>query len=61
MHNSHFIFPRNTPVLNEMYTYHTGSYKILQPGFNPTSMTSRKCNSQENATSGAFVVTVHGC
>jgi hypothetical protein len=57
MHYSWFLFPMNTPVINEMiYTYHTGSYKIIQKWFNQTPMTSHNYNQQENATSGAFIV-----
>jgi len=41
-----------------MYTYHTGSYKIIQKWFNQTSMTSHNYNQQENATSGAFILSL---
>jgi len=45
MHYSQFLFPRNTPVINEMmYTYHTASYKIIQKWFNQTPMTSHNYN-----------------
>ena len=45
MHYSQFLVPRNTPVITEMmYTYHTGTYKIIQKGFNQTPMTSHNYN-----------------
>jgi len=45
MHYSQFLVPRNTPVINEMmYIYHTGTYKIIQKGFNQTPMTSHNYN-----------------
>ena len=45
MHYSQFLVPRNTSVINEiMYTYHTGTYKIRQKGFNQTPMTSHNYN-----------------
>ena len=59
MHYSQFLFPRNTPVINEMmYSYHTASYKIIQKGFNQTPLTSHNYNWQENATSGALVLSL---
>jgi len=45
MHYSQYLVPRNTPVINEMmYTYHTGTYKIIQKWFNQTPMTSHNYN-----------------
>lgn len=62
MHYSQLLFSRNIPVINEMMnTYHTGSYKIIQKGFNQTPMTSHNYNKQENATYGAFVLSLSTC
>jgi hypothetical protein len=59
MDYSQLSFPRNIPVINEvMNTYHTGSYKIIQKGFNQTPMTSHNYNLHKNATYGAFVLSL---
>jgi len=62
MHYSQFLVPRNTPVITEMmFTYHTGTYKIIQKGINQTPMTSQLKLAGKYNFWGICSVTVHRC